>query len=224
MVWSTLEDTREALKNSTIPTLNERYKVPPFDTKAEGDHFFVESGVPTTFFITPFYWDNFIDMGMEPKKAGDGSYELILPMGNHRLAGMCAEDVGRCALNIFKHPSEYVNKRIGVRSEALTLKEMAEKMGRALNKTIRHRDITLDEYRRQTFPGAKELGNMFQYYQECENEVVRLRCADTARKLNPNLMSFDQWLAKYREHIPLRGWFRFQVQQNGVQSLFSTNW
>lgn len=205
VVWSTLEDTREAMKNSTIPKFNEKYTVPPFDTKAEGDRFFVESGVPTTFFITPFYWDNFIDMGMEPKKATDGNYELLLPMGNKRLAGMAAEDVGRCALTLFKKPDEYVNKRIGVRSEALTVKEMAEKMSKAMGKTIRYREIALDEYRRLGFPAAKDLGNMFQYYQECEEEVVKLRCADMARKLNPNVMSFDQWLAKYKEHIPLRG-------------------
>lgn len=69
-IWSTLEDTRKwvPLNDNRMPTLHGKYKVPHFDGKGEADHFFTDFGVPTTFLLTSFYWDNFIGFGMGPKK------------------------------------------------------------------------------------------------------------------------------------------------------------
>ena len=58
-------------------------------------------------------------------------------------------------------------------------------------------------YRGFGFPGADDLGNMFQYYTEFEPEFVAARNLDTARSLNPELLSFKAWLAKYGSRIPL---------------------
>ncbi len=58
-------------------------------------------------------------------------------------------------------------------------------------------------YRGFGFPGADDLGNMFQYYAEFEQEFVAARNLDTARSLNPDLLSFKAWLAKYGSRIPL---------------------
>ena len=73
-VWSTLEDTRRwvPLDDQRMPTLMGKYKVPHFDTKGEADNFFRELGVPTTFLLTSFYWENFIYFGLGPKAAADG--------------------------------------------------------------------------------------------------------------------------------------------------------
>ena len=59
VVWSTLEDTRKwvPLDDDRMPTLMEKYKVPHFDAKGGSDHFFADQGVPTTIFLTSFYWD-----------------------------------------------------------------------------------------------------------------------------------------------------------------------
>ncbi|MDV5143953.1 NmrA family NAD(P)-binding protein [Streptomyces sp. SBC-4] len=57
-IWSTLEDTRACvpLDDDRMPTLQEHYKVPHFDGKAEADRYFTDEGVPTTFLRTTFYW------------------------------------------------------------------------------------------------------------------------------------------------------------------------
>ena len=74
-IWSTLEDTRKwiPLSDTRMPTLQGKYKVPHFDAKAEANAFFTDLGVPTTFLLTSFYWDNFIFFGMGPKKGPDGA-------------------------------------------------------------------------------------------------------------------------------------------------------
>jgi len=75
----------------------DRYKVPHFDTKGEANNLFTDLGVPTTFLLTSFYWDNLIHFGMGPKKGPDGKFAFTLPMGDKKLPGSAAEDIGKCA-------------------------------------------------------------------------------------------------------------------------------
>ena len=78
VIWSTLEDTRKwvPLADDRMPTLQGKYKVPHFDGKGEADQFFRDAGVPTTFLLTAFYWDNFIYFGAGPKRGPDGELAL----------------------------------------------------------------------------------------------------------------------------------------------------
>ena len=100
VVWSTLEDTRQwvPLSDTRMPTLMGEYKVSHFDARGESNSVFTAREVPTTFLYTSFYWDNLIHFGMGPKKAFDGTLAFTLPMGDKKLPGIAAEDIGRCAL------------------------------------------------------------------------------------------------------------------------------
>ncbi|HWA56060.1 MAG TPA: NmrA/HSCARG family protein [Gemmatimonadales bacterium] len=205
VVWSTLEDVRTfvPLSNPSIPTLNGKYKVPHFDGKGEADAFFREAGVPTTFYYASFYWDNFIYFGAGPKPGPDGQLQLVLPMGNGKLAGVAAEDIGRTAYGIFKRGKELTGKKVGVAGEILTGAEIAEKMSRALKRPVRYQPVPFETYRKFGFPGAEDLGNMFQFYHDFEKDVNGLRDPAFARQLNPALQTFDQWLAANAAKIPL---------------------
>ena len=109
VIWSTLEDTRKRvpLSDTRMPTLMEKYKVPHFDAKGDADSQFAEAGVPTTYLLTSFYWENFIYFGMGPKKGEDGKLTLTLPMGKAKLSGISAQDIGKCAYGIFKGGNQY---------------------------------------------------------------------------------------------------------------------
>jgi uncharacterized protein YbjT (DUF2867 family) len=112
VIWSTLEDTRRwvPLDDDRLPTLMKHYKVPHFDAKGEADHFFTEAGLPVTFLLTSFYWDNLIYFGSGPKRAPDGMLHLTLPMGDAKLPGIAAEDIGRCALGILRQPDRFIGE------------------------------------------------------------------------------------------------------------------
>ena len=116
VIWSTLEDTRKwvPLDDTRMPTLMGKYKVPHFDAKGESDDAFRRLGVPTTFLLTSFYWDNFIYFGSGPKRGPDGKLALTMPMGDKKLPGMASEDIGRCAYGIFKAGTAYVGKTVGI--------------------------------------------------------------------------------------------------------------
>ncbi len=59
-----------------------------------------------------------------------------------------------------------------------------------------------DDFRAQGFPGAVEMGNMFQYYAQNSTRFVGDRDLAAVRKLNPALQSFRDWLAGAALEIP----------------------
>lgn len=205
VVWSTLEDTRERvpLTDDRMPTLMGRYKVPHFDAKGEADARFREAGVPTTFLRTSFYWDNFIHFGMGPNRGDDGVLQLVLPMGDKRLAGMAAADIGYCAYGLFRAGAVVIGQTVGVAGGHLTGHEMAEAMGRAIGEPVRYVDIPVDAYRALGFPGAEDLGNMFQYYQDFEADFAAIRSVEATRRLHPGLQDFDTWALANARRIPV---------------------
>ena len=193
VVWSTLEDTRQwvPLGDNRMPTLMGRFKVPHFDAKGEADQLFLDRGVPTTFLLTSFYWDNFIEFGMGPRKGRDGVAEITFPMGDAKLPGIAAEDIGACAYSIFKAGASFLGKRIGIAGEHLTGVEMAAALSRALGQEIRYRDISLADYRRLPLVGAAELANMFQFKRDFQARLLRCQERQQSRALNPSLHTFE---------------------------------
>ena len=205
VVWSTLEDTRKwvPLSDDRMPTLMDKYKVPHFDAKGEGDAIFTELGVPTTFLLTSFYWDNLIHFGMGPKKGPDGVLAITMPMGEGKLPGIAAADIGRAAYGIFKKGPGLAGQTVGIAGEHLTGAEMAAALGRAQGQEIRYNDVPPDVYRGFGFPGAEDLGNMFQFKRDFQDVFCGARPVDKSRELNPSLQSFDAWLAENKDRIPL---------------------
>ena len=72
----------------------------------------------------------------------------------------------------------------------------------ALGETVVYRPQSWDDYRRLGFPGAVEMGNMFQYYAEDSDRFTRARDLALVRQLNPELQSFRDWLAVHKDEIP----------------------
>jgi uncharacterized protein YbjT (DUF2867 family) len=205
VIWSTLEDTRQwvPLDDDRMPTLQGKYKVPHFDAKGESDKFFRDEGVPTTFLRASFYWDNFIHFGSGPKKGPDGKLYLTFPLDDKKMAGIAAEDIGKCAYGIFKKGDEVIGKTVGVAGEQLTGKEMSTALSKALGQEVIYNNVTPETFRSFGFPGADDLGNMFQFYRDFDNVCNDVRDVAFSEELNPELKNFERWLAENANRIPL---------------------
>ena len=205
VIWSTLEDTRRwvPLSDNRMPTLKGRYKVEHFDAKGEADHLFTELGVPTTFLLTSFYWENLIFFGLGPKKGPDGKLALTYPMGDKKLPGIAVDDIGKSALTIFKKGKEFIGKTVGIAGEHLTGAQMAAALTKALGQEVRYNDVPPEVYRKFGFPGAEDIGNMFQFKRDFQEVFCGPRNPAIARGLNPSLQNFDTWLAQNKSRIPL---------------------
>ena len=205
VIWSTLEDTRKwvSLNDDRMPTLMGNYKVPHFDAKGEADEVFRQLGLPVTFMLTSFYWDNFIYFGSGPQKGPDGRLALTLPMGDKALAGIAAEDIGKCAYGIFKAGAEYIGKTVGIAGEHATGSEMAAALSQSLGAEVVYNAVEPAVYRSFGFPGADDLGNMFQFKRDFNGYFNGVRDVALSRKLNPELQSLKTWLDRNAGKIPL---------------------
>jgi uncharacterized protein YbjT (DUF2867 family) len=202
VIWSTLEDTRKLMTadDKRMPILQGKYRVPHFDAKADANAAF--SGLPTTYLVTSFYWDNLYLFALAPKKDAEGKYGWSYPMGEAKLPGIAAEDIGKTAYGIFKAGQQYIGKTVGIAGESLSFQEMSKKLENGLGiSPVQFSPVDADVFRGYGFPGADEYGNMFQTYRDFEKEVNAARSVDETRKLNPQLQSFDQWLTRNKDKV-----------------------
>jgi len=140
---------------------------------------------------------------MGPAKGPDGNYGFTLPTGQARLPGMAVEDIGRCALGIFERGDEFIGRTVGIAGEHLTGAEMAAAIGKAMGLEVIHNDVEPALYRTFGFPGAEDLGNMFQFKRDFEADFRGARDPEFSRSLNPRLQTFEQWLEANADNIPL---------------------
>lgn len=198
VIWSTLPDTREHLTDDSVPTLSGNYKVPHFDSKGEAESFFVEAGVPTTNLSTTFYFESFIDF-FAPRRGENGELVLALPMGDRRLSGIAAEDIGRTAFGIFQFGPTLVGRTVNISGENLTGEEYAAVFTKVLGENVTYVPLALDAVRSSGVPGADDIANMFHFYAEHEAVFAGVRNPDAVRKYNPRLQDFATWLAANRD-------------------------
>lgn len=201
VVWSTLEDTRDYIPatSSAMPMLEGEYRVPHLDCKSEANSYF--EGLPATFLITSFFWDNMVNFGMSPKLDQDGIYRWYMPMGDAKLAGHAAQDIGNVVAAIFADPNRFLGRSIGIQAEALTLAEMASTVAKVFEVPVEYVALDADAYRSQPFDGAKEIGNNLQYFRDWNAEFLELRSSALMRELNPNCMNFENFVRSRADSI-----------------------
>lgn len=205
VIWSTLEDTRELvpLSDDRMPTLQDEYKVPHFDTKGASDKHFESIRTPSTLLRTSFFWENFITFGMAPQKGPDGKLVLTMPMDDKKLPGIAVADIGKAALAIFKGGGIYYGRTLGIAGEHLSGKEMAGIFSEVYEQEVRYEAVPPDVYRSFDFPGAQDLGNMYQYKVDFQELYCKNRDLKFSRKLVPDLQDFREWLVAHKDHVPL---------------------
>ncbi|MET0402646.1 MAG: NmrA family NAD(P)-binding protein, partial [Cystobacter sp.] len=203
VVWSTQEDTRllVPLTDPRMPTIKGRYKVPQFDTKGESNRHFTEAGVPTTFLLTPFSWDNLLMLGLGSKRDADGTLPFVLPTDDKKLPGIAVEDLGECIHGIFKRGDAFAGRTVGLASEHLSGQQLAQTLKTVLAQEVTYSYVPPEVYRTFNFPGAGDLANMFQFMRDFDREYCAARDPVLSRELNPRMQTFTQWLSRNKGRL-----------------------
>jgi hypothetical protein len=81
---------------------------------------------------------------------------------------------------------------------------MAAAFSRALGREVVYHAVSPAVYRSFGFPGADDLGNMFQFKHDFNEVYCGLRSVEQSRALNPLLQSFETWLAHNKARIPMK--------------------
>jgi uncharacterized protein YbjT (DUF2867 family) len=204
-IWSTLEDSRDFFPalGARMPVLEERFNVPHFDAKGEAHRFFAQQRVPVTYLYTSCFWENLIHFGMGPQRRWDGSLVVTFPFGGARIPWIGADDIGIAAKEIFLRGDALVYDSIGIAGEHLTGAELAQQLSGALGEQVTYNSLTPDAFRALGFPGAREIGNMFQFKRDFEAAYCARRDLKRARALHPGLADFATWLKANGSRIPV---------------------
>jgi len=200
VIWSTLEDTRRVmpLSDNRMPTLMGKFKVPHYDGKGEADDTFRRLAVPTTFLLTSFYWENFIRFpGMGLRKDPAGQLTLSMPIADKKMPSIAVDDIGLCAVGVFKQVCSTMGQTIGIAGAHLTGVEMAAAFTTAFGREVRYADVAPEVYRSWDFPSAPELSNMLQFKRDFNELFCGVRSVERSRQLNPSLQTFEEWLARH---------------------------
>jgi uncharacterized protein YbjT (DUF2867 family) len=140
---------------------------------------------------------------MGPRRDADGQLAITFPLGEAALPSIAAEDIGRCAYGIFADGQRWIGATVGIAGGHLTGEEMATELSAALAEQVRYDAVSPEAYRQLEFPGAEDLGNMFQFNADFAHDYCAARDVAASRELNPRLMSFEGWARENAERIPL---------------------
>ena len=81
--------------------------------------------------------------------------------------------------------------------------QFADTLTRALGQPVSYSYVPPEVYRTFGFPGADEMGNMFQFNRDFAREFCAARDLAVTRSLNPELQTFAQWATANKDRIPL---------------------
>jgi uncharacterized protein YbjT (DUF2867 family) len=126
-----------------------------------------------------------------------------MPIGDVKFPTIAAEDIGRAALAIFKGGPKFTGQYVGIAGEHLTGEEMAAAFTQALGRPVKFFPVEPEVFRGFGFPGADDLGNMFQFNRDFADTFTKARDLTRARALHPGMQRFDAWLAANASRIPI---------------------
>ena len=79
---------------------------------------------------------------------------------------------------------------------------MAAAFTRALGREVRYNNVPPEVYRGFGFPGADDLGNMFQYKRDFNEQYCAARDLSFGRSLNPEMLTLDRWMEQNKDKVP----------------------
>jgi len=131
-------------------------------------------------------------------KAQPNQFILTLPMSDKPIYCMNVHDAGDCVTSIFNNENEYKSKIVSVAGDQLKATEIASVLNKHLSPIqFMYGNFTLEKFLSFGFPGVEDITNMFEYYQT----EKMFRDLDLTKKLNPNVLSFDQFVAQNIQQI-----------------------
>lgn len=199
IVLSSFEDTRTKVNKDTWTPLKGYEETgmycPHFDGKGQVTVEYVDEGLPVTTFYTSFYYENFIYFGMGPSRQSDSDpYAITLPIDDVKLPMVAVADIGKAACAIFQNES-LIGKKVGVMSENLSGKEIAETFTKVCGQNVMFNNVPWNVYASFGFPGAEDIANMFRYKVEDIADFTNARVvSDDMKETMGGLISLESWV------------------------------
>ncbi|XP_030063267.1 nmrA-like family domain-containing protein 1 [Microcaecilia unicolor] len=168
------------------------------DAKASINDYMTEIKLPKTEIISPFYFENFL-YTFKPIAAGHDVYKLALPMGDTALDGISLAQIGSIVASVLKNPHCWIGKSCSLSADRLLLHEYAATLSQLLHpKQFQDARVSVRSFvGSYRGPGARDLGNMFEFWKKGSQRMNRAMTAE----LCPELQTFHMWVSENKEQL-----------------------
>jgi len=129
---------------------------------------------------------------------GMGFWVYSAPMADKPMYIVNVDDIGGMAAKVFTKPHEYKSKLLPVASDYLKPNEIVSALNKNLpRQKFMYGNFSLKRFASFGFPGVEDITNMFEYYQT----GVMKRDIELTKKLNGQVLNFNDWLAANKDKI-----------------------
>lgn len=186
-VFSGLQSVKKAIEKAC----------PHFDGKAEVEEYMFASGLSATTVRYAAFMENIFTQ-LAPQKVGDGQFVWNIPMGNKDFDMVYTGRAGLAVTAIFKNPAEYIGKSVGLSGDRKTVSQYCEILNTHVAPAkVTPTQMTAEEFAKLPFPGADDLGVMFEFLQTSHPSYS----VDETKKLDPQTVDFEAFVKANKEKI-----------------------
>jgi len=196
---SDLADAAKAVgvKHFVFSTLDEGSNVPHFQSKAAIRQHITKIGLPHTFVLTSFYYENFGGFGMASWKDDTVVFSLGYP-ADATLPGFSVGDTGGWTLAAFDHPDKWLGKTMPAISQHISMKEIVASFTKVTGVKAVYEPQDM-EASRKGGPFAEELYLNMKWFFDHQ------KAADTQRNVKVSHETFPGFL-DWEGYLKASGW------------------
>jgi len=145
---------------------NGRLKVPHFDGKWRIAMLLRASGLSHSLVFVPFYYENYLTvMAPAQSKENPNEYTFTVPTGGKRYPQGSVGEIGGFVAPLFASPATYNGKLVDGWTTLQTTSEAASQYAAATGRVAKVYEPKLADFAKFPFPGAKDIADMFEWYQ-----------------------------------------------------------
>ncbi len=145
-----------------------------------------------TFLRLSFYTENFFGV-FPPRRGADGALALALPMADKPMSLFSVGDLGRAVVTVLSNTEAHNGKAYGLASDWLTGTEIVSLISSIIGEPVAYTPPPVEGFKKAGFPGAEDLGNMFDFYANHADKFVR--SVEDTKALIPHLTTAAAVLA-----------------------------
>ncbi|UNI19400.1 hypothetical protein JDV02_005585 [Purpureocillium takamizusanense] len=191
---------------STLPSVAEishgKYtKLTMFDAKAKAESYIRKLPINSAFYSPGSFMENWITFAA-PKRESEGSSTFI--MAQHTSPNTtiplidAAEDTGKFIVSILSNPEKYRGKTLSGAERLYSLDDIAGAIGKASNKDVIYKQISVDEFLQSGQFGAETIVELLSYFEEFGyyGDDTQGLVASAADNTRGKLTTLDEFLEK----------------------------
>jgi len=183
------------IKHFIHSTLDEGSDVPHFQSKTEIERYLKKIGVPSSFVLTSFYYENLLSTGFGMLSWRDDTLVFTMPYpGDATIPAYSVSDTGAFVLEALNNPDKWIGKTLTAIGEHISMNEIISTCTKVTGVKAVYEPTAMEEYRKGG-PVAEELYlNMKWFYDHPNGKDSPRENIQASHEIYPNILTWKSLL------------------------------